>query len=133
LGWRGRIMAIVRTVHGIKYNWESGQAGWGTDVNNNFLRLGLTSNLGVISMAITIPPVSPTAGDAYIVAGGGTAEWDGEDGNLAVWDYEVGAVVRSWIIYEPEAGWLVFNLDNNTLFAHNGTAWSTDGPTFTFA
>jgi hypothetical protein len=125
-------MAIVRTIHGIKYNWEAGQAGWGTDVNNNFLKLGLTNNIGVINMSTTVPPVSPTAEDAYIVGSGGTAEWDGEDGNLAVWAYEVGAVARSWVIYEPEAGWIVLDLSNGELRAHNGTIWSTNAFTFTF-
>ncbi|MES0340693.1 MAG: DUF2793 domain-containing protein [Candidatus Humimicrobiaceae bacterium] len=125
-------MADVRNDNGMYYGWESGQAGFGANVNQNFLDIGMFSNIGVISMALPTPPVSPSAGDAYIVADSGTGDWNGEDGNLAVWTYEIAATTRSWVILEPKMGWLAFDFANSTLHAHNGTQWSDGGPLFVF-
>jgi len=126
-------MATVRSDNGMYYGWESGQAGFGANVNQNFLEIGMFSNLGVINMSTTDPStLSPSAGDRYIVGTGAIGDWSGEDGNLAVWTYEIAASARSWVIIEPALGWTALDFSNSTLYAHNGTSWSTNGFTFTF-
>jgi hypothetical protein len=116
----------------IWYAFASGEAGWGTNVNTNFLNIGLFSHIAAINFSTTIPPVSPSLGDSYIVGDGATGDWDTEDGNLAVWAYEVTGTTQMWLFLEPKAGWTAFNSDDNKLYAHNGTQWSDDGFQYIF-
>jgi hypothetical protein len=41
--------------------------------------------LAVLDRDLTTPPVSPTDGDRYLVATGGTGAWTGRDGKVAAW------------------------------------------------
>ncbi len=115
------------------YNWEAGDADWGDKVSENFLNIGLKMYMSVINQTTTIPPAA-TAGDAYIVAAGATGDWSGQDGNIAVWARPVGTGTPAlqWVFIIPYGGFLAFDESNNTLYAHNGTNWSTNGFTFTF-
>lgn len=120
--------------NGVYYNWTSGDAGYGTNVNNNLLNIGLFSHISVIDMTTTAPPGSPSEGDSYVVATGGSGYWNGEDGNIAIWARPVtgGTSVPEWIFLVPKAGWTVLDISTGGLLAHNGTIWSTNSFTFTF-
>lgn len=53
---------------------------------------------GVLDRDLSTPPGSPTEGDAYIVASGGTGAWSGEDDSIA---FYFGGI---WNFLEPEIG-----------------------------
>jgi hypothetical protein len=74
--------------------------------------------LAVADRDLTAPPVSPSAGDRYIVAAGGTGAWDGEDGRIAHW------LDGAWSFYVPKTGWLAFVIDEAALVYWTGSSWT---------
>jgi len=52
----------------------------------------------VLSLSLSTPPASPSAGDTYLIAADATGAWAGQDGKLA----EYG--VAGWAIMEPPNG-----------------------------
>jgi hypothetical protein len=125
---------LVEARNGMFYNYEAGDAGWGSGINQNFLKLGSIIHMSVINQTTTIPPATPTLGDAYIVAAGATGDWAGEDGNVALWARPIGTgiTVPEWYFITPNSGFLAFDQSDSTLYAHNGSNWSTNGFVFTF-
>lgn len=77
---------------------------------------------GVISKDVNSPPSLPADGDAYVIAAGGTGDWAGQDGNLAVWDD------NAWLFYTPNEGWTVWVNDLDTLWSFDGTGWAETAP-----
>ncbi|GAI76094.1 unnamed protein product, partial [marine sediment metagenome] len=69
------------------------------------------------------PPVSPAAGDRYLVIATATGDWAGEENNIAEWD---GAV---WVFTSPNEGFAAWIEDTNVLKVWNGTAWVLFGST----
>lgn len=117
--------------NGFYYNYDAGAANWGNNVSTNFLQIGLRMHMSVINQTTTVPPVSPTLGDAYIVGAGATGDWAGLDGQIVVRAIPTG-LTEQWVEIVPYSGFLAFDQSDNTLYAHNGTNWSTNGFTFTF-
>lgn len=87
--------------------------------HNEALRLldGLVQ-LSVIDRDLTAPPGSPSAGDRYIVASGGSGAWTDWDGAIA---YFVDGV---WMQLQPRAGWRCWVADEEVLAIHDGADWS---------
>lgn len=73
--------------------------------------------LAVLDRDLTTPPVSPTDGDRYLVATGGTGAWTGRDGKVAAW--QDGA----WTFLAPKTGWLLWIADEDRLIGFDGAAW----------
>ena len=73
--------------------------------------------LAVVDRDLGVPPVSPAAGDRYIVAAGASGGWAGKDLQLAAW--QDGA----WAFFLPVAGWLAWLLDEERICVFDGAAW----------
>lgn len=67
---------------------------------------------------LTAPPASPSEGDRYLVAAGGSGDWTGQDGNLAMY-YE-----KTWTFLTPKEGWAFWVDDENTQIVYDGAAWT---------
>ncbi|MBY6055374.1 DUF2793 domain-containing protein [Leisingera daeponensis] len=77
---------------------------------------------GLVQMAVTnattsAPPGSPTAGDCYIVASGGSGDWSGWDGDLAM--YADG----TWYRLTVQNGFRAWDLSQNRILVRKGGAW----------
>jgi hypothetical protein len=77
----------------------------------------------VFDRDLTAPPGSPSTGDRYIVASGGTGAWSGQDDAIAEWD---GA---AWQFTTPTLGMTVAVDDENRNVRWNGSAWAFFGTT----
>lgn len=105
---------------GIFYGWDEGENGWKPGMDANLIKLGRFGfHLSVIDRDVTDPSsLTPSAGDAYIVAASAVGDWDGEDGNIAVWDGD------TWAFGEPSIGWICYIEDEEVLSAYKSTGWS---------
>jgi hypothetical protein len=74
--------------------------------------------LTVVSAAVSTPPAEPAEGQRWIVAAGATDDWEGEDGNVALW------VDDQWRFFEPQTGWTAYDQDTGTLLSFSSGAWS---------
>ena len=72
----------------------------------------------VKSLSLTIPPVTPSDGDAYVVATGGSGAWSGHDTNIARWT----TTTNAWEFLVPKSGWIITYAGSEYMF--NGTAWA---------
>jgi len=87
------------------------------DVNEGFQAFDAVIQLAVIDRDLTAPPGSPVTGDRYIVATGGTGDWLGHDGDLAVW------LNLAWRFFEIKEGWMVWIEDENLLLLWDGATY----------
>jgi hypothetical protein len=71
----------------------------------------------VESHTITAPPVTPMAGEAYIVPLGATGIWAGHANDIAA--FQSGA----WHFYEPADGWQTFDKATQSLLVFAGGTW----------
>lgn len=86
--------------------------------HNEALRiLDVLTQLAVISDDQSAPPTDPADGARYIVDVGGTGDWSGHDGEVAL--YETG----SWRFFVPRVGWRAFVIGREALVVHDGTDW----------
>lgn len=75
----------------------------------------------VIDKDLATPPASPSTGDRYIVASGGTGAWTAHDLNVAEWDGS------SWVFAVPEEGMTAWVEDENVNYQFNGSVWVVTG------
>ncbi|MEL7096044.1 MAG: DUF2793 domain-containing protein [Pseudomonadota bacterium] len=73
--------------------------------------------LVVLARNLTTPPVDLAAGDRYIVASGGLADWDGRDGEIAVFDG------NEWAFVSPSEGWHAQDLGTGARIVFSGGSW----------
>lgn len=59
------------------------------------------------------PPGSPDKGDRYLIEAAATGDWAGHEDSIAWWDGD------NWRIDGPFNGWLVYNLDNSTVYLYH--------------
>ncbi len=86
--------------------------------HNEALRLlDILVQLAVISRTKAAPPGTPTTGDRYIVAAGGTGDWAGHDGKIAIRE------TTGWAFIAPVTGLVAYVTGDATLIVHNGTGW----------
>jgi len=69
------------------------------------------------------PPVSPAAGNRYLVIATATGDWAGHENDIAEWDGSV------WVFTTPNKGFAAWIEDTNVLKVWNGTAWVLFGST----
>ncbi|MFK7837006.1 MAG: DUF2793 domain-containing protein [Sulfitobacter sp.] len=86
--------------------------------HNEGLRiLDAVTQLSVISYSLTAPPSQPAEGDRYIVAGGATGAWAGQDGNVTAW------VDNTWQFFQPGLGWRADVSGSGEEIRFNGSIW----------
>lgn len=95
---------------------EQSQAQKEVTVNEAISVLDALQNRGVESVNLASPPVSPAAGDAYIVASGGTDDWAGHDGKVAYFN-------NVWSFIAPNEGMLAWVNSDDVLYVYDGAAW----------
>ena len=74
---------------------------------------------------LTAPPGSPSTGDRYIVASGGSGDWSGHDNDIAEYDGS------SWSFITPTEGTACWVEDIDSNYTYNGSSWVTFGSTQT--
>jgi len=70
---------------------------------------------------LSTPPITPSNGDRYIVAVGGSGAWTGHDNDIAEWDGS------SWDFVSDVEGLACYVSDEDKLYTNNGTSWITFG------
>jgi hypothetical protein len=96
---------------------QASQAQKHVTVNEALLRLDGLMQLTLISASQNTPPVVPQEGDAYGVATSAVNDWEGEDGNIAL--YSNGG----WVFIPASLGMRAYIADENGWAGHNGSAW----------
>lgn len=105
-------------------NWESNEKD-GRVLFNQFkaevaaLDIAASQN-PVKDKDLTAPPVSPSVGDRYIVAGSATGAWAGKSTNIAMWNG------TAWDFIVPFEGFRVFVQDEDKFYLFDGTSWAVD-------
>jgi hypothetical protein len=84
---------------------------------------GLDWQESVLDKDLTVPPSSPTLGDRYIVAVGGTGAWNGHNNNIAEWNGSL------WVFAVPDEGSACWIEDEDINYEWNGTTWIKLGST----
>lgn len=99
---------------------EQAQAQKEVTVNQALCRLDVIANSGVVSRGEDTPPVSPVAGDSYIVADDATGAWAEKDGQIAYFD-------QIWRFIEPREGMSVWVNDEDVVYIYDGAGWLSVG------
>lgn len=71
---------------------------------------------GIQDKDLTTPP-SHTHGSCWIVAGGATGAWAGNDNKIAQ------SYNSAWYFLTPKEGWRVWINDENKMYVYDGAAW----------
>lgn len=72
----------------------------------------------VLDRDLDTPPGSPSDGDSYLVATGGTGAWSGHDGEIA-W-----RLSTAWEFIEPSEGMAAFVCDEDIAITFDGADWN---------
>lgn len=96
---------------------SAAQAQKHVTMNEALAVIDAVSQLRFLSATISTPPVTPTDGDAYIVAPGATGAWASQEGKLAI------AANGGWRFVQPKSGWQAFNVETGTNQLFDGTDW----------
>ena len=78
-------------------------------------------DMDVVDKDLATPPVSPSSGDAYIVAATATDDWASKEDNIARWNGS------AWVFTAPTEGMVVWVADENLLYGYDGSAWASAG------
>lgn len=110
---------------GLFHSWALGESGWNTGNDANLKLLDAMVFLSVLSATTVAEPVSPTAGDRYIVPAAATGtNWAGQDGKVAVYDG------TAWAFYAPAEGWKGRAEDTGQPWLFTGGVWALEGATY---
>ena len=86
--------------------------------HNEALRvLDALVQLSVLARDLTLPPAGAAAGDRYLVASPGQAEWAGQSDAIAIYDG------LNWTFLTPQTGWQAYVVGEGTTVVFNGTDW----------
>ncbi len=88
--------------------------------NEWFAALDALCHPNVLDRDLTAPPGSESEGDLYIVATGGSGDWAGQDGKLAL--YTNGA----YAFFTPGEGFRVWVADEDQAYHYYGSAWVSE-------
>jgi hypothetical protein len=108
------------TRSGLATGFDAGDEGWEDDLENTLRTLAtLALGGGVADRDLATPPVSPSDGDAYIVASSATGDWVGEEDSIAIY------VTDTWVFYTPPSGFGIFIEDEDVWSVYKtGSGWS---------
>lgn len=85
--------------------------------NEAIARLDALTQLAVADRDRTVPPTDAAEGACYIVALGATAQWDGQDGKVAL------LLNGGWVFLTPRAGWMAYVVAETALRMFDGAQW----------
>lgn len=113
-------MSTTEPRSGIIYGWAFDYSDWSGEMDANLARIGrFAFHLSVKDRDLNTAPVSPTAGDTYIVASGGVGVWSGQDTKVVVW------TGTTWAVGTPRLGWTCYIEDEMKLSVYRSGAWSS--------
>lgn len=97
-----------------------------TPFNDNMQALGALVQLAVEDKDLSADPVTTGSdvGKCWIVATGGSGDWSGHDGDIAIC-----TAANAWSFYDPVEGWFAWVKDEDKLYYHTGSAWAAFGTT----
>lgn len=99
---------------------SAGQAQKEVTHNEALLVLDRLLHPVVLSRSVSVPPLAPAQGDAYVIGVDGSGAWAGRSGDLASHDG------FGWVVTTPVRGCLVFIADENCFSVFNN-GWSING------
>jgi len=99
---------------------QASQAQKHVTVNEALARLDAVAQLRLASVAVTVPPVLAAEGDAFGVPAGAVNDWNGHEGEVAV--YSNGG----WVFVTPLFGWRAWIVDLSRCSVFNGIDWVTE-------
>ena len=85
--------------------------------NEALVQLDAIVQLAAADRDLTAPPVSPVIGERHIVASGGTSEWQGHDGEIALY------LDAGWVFATPQIGWRAWIEAEQAMRIFDGSAW----------
>ncbi len=85
--------------------------------NEALLRLDDLVHLAVREATRATPPMSPAAGDRYLIPGAATGIWSGRTGQVALWQE------GGWSYLAPSSGWRLWVEAERRMLVHDGTGW----------
>lgn len=88
-------------------------------VNEALRTLDILLQLNVLDKDLATPPLTPQAGDSYIVAAAATDAWTGHEHSLAAW------IDNGWHFIVPRTGWQAYVEDEQLTYVFGGAEWST--------
>ena len=100
---------------------QAGQAQKEVTHNEALAAIDLLLQFSAQSRSVAAPPAAPLAGQCWIVAGGATGSWTGNDGRIAA--YSGGG----WQLLDPLAGCIAWIADEGLFAYHDGAGWRADG------
>jgi len=109
-----RVVGLCNLVNGVEWKvcYDAGLQEIGQSL----------SQFAIEDRNLSTPPGSPTDGDRYIIATGGSGAWSTHDFKVATWNNR--AMV--WDIYTPATGWIVYIKDEAVLAVFdNSSGWSS--------
>lgn len=80
--------------------------------------LDVVTQLSVAADDVSTPPTSVSEGTRYLLDAGGTGEWSGHDGEIAL--FENG----TWRFFVPRAGWRSYVISRDVMVIYDGAEWS---------
>lgn len=105
----------------LPYLWPA-QAQKHVTHNEALTRLDALSQIVLAGRDQTIPPETPDIGGLWAIGSPATAAWDGQDGQLALWDG------TGWHFLTPKAGWIAWDQTAQGLCRHDGSGWQPYTP-----
>lgn len=97
---------------GLQAFFDLGEDGWKDEMDTNVLKLSVLVQGHVDSIEAALPG-APAEGDIVILD-----EAHGTNPNeIAVYD------AAAWVYIVPAEGWMMYNLDDSTLYQFNGATW----------
>lgn len=86
----------------------------------------------VLNASTTVPPVSPSNGDAYLLLGVPTGAWSGQANVIAVWSTEItladsNTKVPGWDFWTPNNGWSIYDTSLAAQWYFIAGAWTQRG------
>jgi hypothetical protein len=104
---------------------QPAQAQKHVTVNEALARLDGLTQMTLVSVSETVPPVSPTEGAAYGVPPGAVSAWAGHAGHVAV------GIGGGWVFVPARRGWRAMVLDAGQPALFDGTDWRVGAATLT--
>jgi hypothetical protein len=96
---------------------EQAQAQKEVTVNEALFRIDAVLNSGANDKDLATPPVSPVAGDVYIIPASATGAWAGKTGQVAYFD-------QIWRFIVPNAGLMLWVIDEAKHYVYNAGVWN---------
>lgn len=98
---------------------QQSQAQKEVTVNRALKDIDAILNTGAIDKDVATPPVSPSAGDVYLVAASATGDWASQDGKIAYFD-------DIWYFITPREGMKLWVNDEDKHYIYFNSAWNSE-------